>query len=104
MPRRLAQTPCSAGSTNVGDHCIFAGQSASSGHLTVGHGAIVTAQSGLPGDVDPGAIRSGSPAVDNKLWLRVTAAMNRLPELQKRVNQLERALERVLPPSDIASE
>jgi UDP-3-O-[3-hydroxymyristoyl] glucosamine N-acyltransferase len=93
-----------AGSTNVGDNCIFAGQSASSGHLTVGNGAIVTAQSGLPGDVDPGAIRSGSPAIDNKLWLRVTAAMNRLPELQKRVNQLERALERVLPPSDIASE
>jgi UDP-3-O-[3-hydroxymyristoyl] glucosamine N-acyltransferase len=82
-----------AGSTNVGDNCIFAGQSASSGHLTVGNGAIVTAQSGLPGDVEPGAIRSGSPAVDNRLWLKVTAALNRLPELQKRVNQLERDLE-----------
>jgi UDP-3-O-[3-hydroxymyristoyl] glucosamine N-acyltransferase len=79
-----------AGSTNVGDNCIFAGQSASSGHLTVGNGAIVTAQSGLPGDVEPGAIRSGSPAIDNRLWLKVTAAINRLPELQKRVNQLER--------------
>lgn len=86
-----------AGSTNVGDNCIFAGQSASSGHLTVGNGAIVTAQSGLPGDVEPGAIRSGSPAIDNKLWLKVTAALNRLPELQKRVNQLERELGRVLP-------
>jgi UDP-3-O-[3-hydroxymyristoyl] glucosamine N-acyltransferase len=86
-----------AGSTNVGDNCIFAGQSASSGHLTVGNGAIVTAQSGLPGDVEPGAIRSGSPAIDNKLWLKVTAALNRLPELQKRVNQLERALGRALP-------
>jgi UDP-3-O-[3-hydroxymyristoyl] glucosamine N-acyltransferase len=82
-----------AGSTNVGDNCIFAGQSASSGHLAVGNGAIVTAQSGLPGDVEPGAIRSGSPAVDNRLWLKVTAALNRLPELQKRVNQLERQFE-----------
>jgi UDP-3-O-[3-hydroxymyristoyl] glucosamine N-acyltransferase len=82
-----------AGSTIVGDNCIFAGQSASSGHLKVGNGVIVTAQSGLPGDVEPGAIRSGSPAVDNRLWLKVTAALNRLPELQKRVNQLERELE-----------
>ena len=82
-----------AGSTTVGDNCIFAGQSASSGHLKVGNGVIVTAQSGLPGDVEPGAIRSGSPAIDNRLWLKVTAALNRLPELQKRVNQLERELE-----------
>ena len=81
-----------AGSTNVGDNCIFAGQSASSGHLTVGNGAIITAQSGLPGDVEPGAIRSGSPAVDNRLWLKITAAINRLPDLQKRVNQLEREI------------
>ncbi|MGA2809967.1 MAG: UDP-3-O-(3-hydroxymyristoyl)glucosamine N-acyltransferase [Candidatus Acidiferrum sp.] len=81
-----------AGSTIVGENCIFAGQSASSGHLNVGDGVIVTAQSGLPGDVEPGAIRSGSPAVDNRLWLKVTAVLNRLPELQKRVNQLEREL------------
>ena len=86
-----------AGSTTVGGNCIFAGQSASSGHLTVGDGAIVTAQSGLPRDVEPGAIRSGSPAIDNRLWLKVTAALNRLPELQKRVNQLERELGRALP-------
>jgi UDP-3-O-[3-hydroxymyristoyl] glucosamine N-acyltransferase len=82
-----------AGSTTVGDNCIFAGQAASSGHLKVGNGVIVTAQSGLPGDVEPGSIRSGSPAIDNRLWLKVTAALNRLPELQKRVNQLERELE-----------
>jgi UDP-3-O-[3-hydroxymyristoyl] glucosamine N-acyltransferase len=95
-----------AGSTNVGDNCIFAGQSASSGHLTVGNGAIVTAQSGLPGDVEPGAIRSGSPAIDNRLWLKVTAAINRLPELQKRVNQLERELSELksATPGSFASE
>src|SRR5271154_2363600 len=86
-----------AGSTIVGDNCIFAGQSASSGHLKVGNGVIVTAQSGLPGDVEPGALRSGSPAIDNRLWLKVTAALNRLPELQKRVNQLERELEELRP-------
>jgi UDP-3-O-[3-hydroxymyristoyl] glucosamine N-acyltransferase len=86
-----------AGSTVVGDNCIFAGQSASSGHLRVGDGVIVTAQSGLTGDVESGAIRSGSPAVNNRLWLKASVALNRLPELQKRVNQLERDLEDLRP-------
>ena len=84
-----------AGSTNVGDNCIFAGQSASSGHLNIGNGAIITAQTGLHGDVEPGGVRSGTPAIDNRLWLKVSAALNRLPELQKRVNQLERDLEEI---------
>jgi UDP-3-O-[3-hydroxymyristoyl] glucosamine N-acyltransferase len=56
--------------------------------------------------VEPGAIRSGSPAIDNKLWLKVTAALNRLPELQKRVNQLERELDELksAAPGSFASE
>lgn len=78
-----------AGSTTTGRGVIFAGQTASSGHLHVGQGTIVTAKSALPGDTPPNSIQSGSPAVDNKLWLRVTAAMNRLPELLKRVRDLE---------------
>jgi UDP-3-O-[3-hydroxymyristoyl] glucosamine N-acyltransferase len=82
-----------AGSTKIGDNCIFAGQSASSGHLTVGDNVIVTAQSGLPRDVASNSVRSGSPAVDNKLWLKYTAALTRLPDLQKRVRELESAIE-----------
>jgi UDP-3-O-[3-hydroxymyristoyl] glucosamine N-acyltransferase len=78
-----------AGSTTTGRGVIFAGQAASSGHLHVGDGTIVTAQSGLPGDTAPNSIQSGSPAVDNKLWLKVTAAMSRLPDLVKRVRELE---------------
>ena len=78
-----------AGSTTTGRGVIFAGQTASSGHLHVGEGTIVTAKSALPGDTPPNSIQSGSPAVDNKLWLRVTAAMNRLPDLLKRVRELE---------------
>jgi UDP-3-O-[3-hydroxymyristoyl] glucosamine N-acyltransferase len=78
-----------AGSTKVGNNCIFAGQSASSGHLTVGDGTLVYAQSGLPGDLAPGSAVGGSPAVDAKLWMKYTAALNRLPDLQKRVRELE---------------
>jgi len=78
-----------AGSTTTGRGVIFAGQAASSGHLHVGEGTIVTAKSALPGDTPPNSIQSGTPAVDNKLWLRVTAAMTRLPDLLKRVRELE---------------
>jgi UDP-3-O-[3-hydroxymyristoyl] glucosamine N-acyltransferase len=86
-----------AGSTKIGDNCIFAGQSASSGHLTVGDNVIVTAQSGLPRDVASNSVRSGSPAVDNKLWLKYTAALTHLPELQKRVRELESKLDALKP-------
>lgn len=84
-----------AGSTTIGKNCIMAGQSASSGHLTLGDNSIVTAQSGIPRDTKPGSIISGSPAVDNKLWLRTTAALNHLPELVRRVRDLESQLKKL---------
>jgi len=71
-----------AGSTNVGKSVIFAGQAGAAGHCKIGDGAIVTAQAGVR-DVSAGAVVSGSPAIDNKLWLRCIAAYNRLPELVK---------------------
>ena len=69
-----------AGSTDVGKNVILAGQVGAAGHCKIGDGAIATAQAGIR-DVPPGAIVSGSPAIDNKLWLRCIAAYNRLPEL-----------------------
>jgi UDP-3-O-[3-hydroxymyristoyl] glucosamine N-acyltransferase len=71
-----------AGSTDVGRNVIFAGQAGAAGHCKIGDGAIVTAQAGVR-DVPAGAVVSGSPAIDNKLWLRCIAAYNRLPELAK---------------------
>ena len=84
-----------AGSTKVGENCIFAGQSASSGHLSVGDGSVVYGQAGLPGDLPPRSIVGGSPAVDSRLWMRFTAALNRLPDLQKRVRELEAEVEKL---------
>ena len=78
-----------AGSTALGNRVILAGQVGSSGHLTVGDGAILTAQSGIPRDVPPGAIHSGSPAFENKQWLKSVAAYRRLPELQHAVRSLQ---------------
>lgn len=72
-----------AGSTEVGNNVILAGQVGVAGHCKIGDGVIATAQTGIPNDVPAGAVVSGYPAIDNKLWLRCSAAFHRLPELMK---------------------
>lgn len=74
-----------AGSTEVGKNVVLAGQVGVAGHCKIGDGAIATAQSGIPSDVAPGAVVSGYPAIDNKLWLRCSAVFNKLPEIAKAV-------------------
>jgi UDP-3-O-[3-hydroxymyristoyl] glucosamine N-acyltransferase len=81
-----------AGSTRIGERVTLAGQVGVAGHLTVGDGAIATAQTGIPGTVAPGAVVSGYPAIENKAWLRASAAFAKLPEILKRVRALERRL------------
>jgi UDP-3-O-[3-hydroxymyristoyl] glucosamine N-acyltransferase len=72
-----------AGSTHIGDDAILAGQVGVAGHCHIGDRVIVTAQSGVGGNIEAGKIISGSPAYDNRAWLRVCAIMPRLPELLK---------------------
>jgi UDP-3-O-[3-hydroxymyristoyl] glucosamine N-acyltransferase len=74
-----------AGSTEVGNNVILTGQVGVVGHCKIGNGAIVTPQSGVAGDIPGGAIVSGSPAVDHKLWLKYSALLSRLPEIAKAV-------------------
>ena len=81
-----------AGSTNIGSNCILAGQVGTAGHLTVGDGTVITAQSGVPSDVPAHALYSGYPATENREWLKTAAALRNLPELQKRVRDLETQL------------
>ena len=73
------------GSTKIGDHVILTGQVGVVGHCTVGDGAVVTPQSGVAGDIEAGAIVSGAPAVDHKLWLKYSAVLPRLPEIARAV-------------------
>jgi UDP-3-O-[3-hydroxymyristoyl] glucosamine N-acyltransferase len=84
-----------AGSTVVGNRCILAGQVGSAGHLEIGDGAVITAQSGMHLDVPPGAIRSGSPVMENKLYLKVIAALKRIPEMQKTLRHIAGEMERI---------
>ncbi len=78
-----------AGSTTTGRGVILAGQAGSSGHIHIGDSAVITAKTGLHADVPPNSIQSGYPAIDNASWLKISAALNRLPELLNRVRDLE---------------
>jgi UDP-3-O-[3-hydroxymyristoyl] glucosamine N-acyltransferase len=76
-----------AGSTDVGNNVILTGQVGVVGHCKIGDGAIVTPQSGVAGDIEAGAIVSGAPAVDHKLWLKYSAVLPRLPEIARAVRK-----------------
>jgi len=78
-----------AGSTDVGKNVILAGQVGVAGHCKIGDGAIATAQSGIPNDVAAGAVVSGYPAMDNKLWLRCVAVFSRLPGIARALRKKE---------------
>ncbi|MFP5275700.1 MAG: UDP-3-O-(3-hydroxymyristoyl)glucosamine N-acyltransferase [Acidobacteriota bacterium] len=85
-----------AGSSVVGNNVILAGQVGVAGHCTVGDGAILTAQSGISHDIPPGKMISGSPGFDNRIWLRAVTLFQKLPELAKRLTQLEARVEKAL--------
>lgn len=77
-----------AGSTIVGKNVILAGQVGVAGHCNIGDGVVVTAQSGTHGDIPAGAMVSGTPAFDNKQWLRAVGLFTKLPELARTVRNL----------------
>ena len=77
-----------AGTTDVGNNVILAGQVGVSGHVKIGDGAIAIAQSGIPHDVPAGAMVSGAPAIDHRLWLKCCAAYAKLPEIARAVRKL----------------
>ena len=81
-----------AGSSIIGNNVILAGQTGIAGHCTVGDGVILTAQSAVSHDVQAGKVISGSPGFDNRIWLRAVAIFQRLPDLLKRLDRVEKAV------------
>lgn len=82
-----------AGSTEIGNRVILTGQVGVVGHCKIGDGAIVTPQSGVAADIEAGALVSGAPAVDHKLWLKYSAILPRLPEIARAVRSQARKKE-----------
>ncbi|GAB3894310.1 UDP-3-O-(3-hydroxymyristoyl)glucosamine N-acyltransferase [Spirosoma agri] len=85
-----AQTGIS-GSTKIGDNCTIAGQVGFAGHLTIANGTKVGAQSGVGKNVtEEGTAINSSPAFGLKESMRSLAVFRRLPELERRLSNLEK--------------
>jgi len=78
-----------AGSTEIGDEVMFGGQVGVGGHLSIGRGAIAVGQSGVTNSLDPGVMVAGYPAIDSREWRKASVLFRRLPELKRRIEQLE---------------
>ena len=81
-----------AGSTDIGDDVVFGGQVGVPGHLTIGRGAIAVAKTGITNSVDPGVMLGGYPALEIREWRKTSVLVRRLPELKRRIEELEARL------------
>jgi UDP-3-O-[3-hydroxymyristoyl] glucosamine N-acyltransferase len=85
-----------SGSTKIGKGVMIGGQAGVVGHIQLGDGAKVNAQSGVSKSIEPGKAVTGSPAQDFTAALRSQAATRKLPELEKRVKELEMLIKQLL--------
>ena len=80
-----------AGGARLGNGVILAGQVGLANKAVMGDRAIASSKSGIHGEVAAGEVVSGYPAIPNRLWLRCSAAFNKLPELARAIRQLEKS-------------
>ena len=81
-----------AGSTTIGDNVVMGGQSGISDHADVADNVIIAANAGVVGSIQQPGVYSGYPAREHSRQMRVLASAQRLPELLKKVRELEERL------------
>ncbi len=85
-----AQTGVS-GSTKLGKNCIIGGQVGFVGHIVIADGTKINAQSGISKSIkEKGKAWNGAPAFEYSDSLKSQVVFRRLPELEKRVENLEK--------------
>lgn len=84
-----------AGSSQVGNHVVMGGQIGMAGHIKVGDHVTLAARTGIMEDVLEKGVYFGSPAVEFSVEMKRIAAYRQLPELLKRVRNLEKSLEEI---------
>ncbi|MCX6966454.1 MAG: UDP-3-O-(3-hydroxymyristoyl)glucosamine N-acyltransferase [Verrucomicrobia bacterium] len=84
-----------AGSTHLGDYCVIASQSGIGGHLKLGNQSTVGAKSGVMRDIPDKTTVLGIPAMPDKQTKRQWIGLQQLPEMIRRMRELERQLEQL---------
>ena len=81
-----------AGSAKIGNNVTFAGQSGCNGHITVGDNCVFAARTAPISDVPAGSFYAGFPARPHREWIKTEAAVGKLPELIKKMRELEKRI------------
>ena len=81
-----------AGSTKLGNYVILGGQVGIAGHLKIGNRVTVAAQAGVMHDIKDGEKWIGAPAQPDRKGKRQLLAIQQLPELIRRVRDIEKKL------------
>jgi UDP-3-O-[3-hydroxymyristoyl] glucosamine N-acyltransferase len=71
---------------------MIGGQVGIVGHLSIGNEVKIAAQSGIGANLKAGEIVQGSPAFGVGDYRRSYVVFTKLPELYKKINELEKAL------------
>jgi UDP-3-O-[3-hydroxymyristoyl] glucosamine N-acyltransferase len=86
-----------AGSTTLGHHVVLGGQVGVAGHVELGDGVMAGAQCGITNSVEAGQIVLGSPHNPIKETRRMFALWRQLPEMSKRLKELESQMKKMQP-------
>ncbi len=84
-----------AGSTKVGRNCQLGGQVGLAGHLKIGDNVKIGAQSGVSNNLKDGDTVLGSPALDVSRQVKAMIIYKSLPEMSKRIAELEKELKKL---------
>ena len=86
-----------SGSTKIGNHVLIGGQAGLVGHIQIADGSKINAQSGVSKTLkEPYSSVTGSPASDYTSALRSQAVFRNLPELEKRIYELEKIIKQLM--------
>ena len=86
-----------SGSTKIGKNVMIGGQAGLVGHIQIADGSRINAQSGVSKSIKiPNAAVTGSPAFDYTSALRSQAVSRNLPELEKRLKELEQMVRQLM--------
>ena len=86
-----------SGSTKIGSNVMIGGQAGIVGHLQIADGSKINAQSGVSKSIkNPNTSVTGSPAFDYSSALRSQAVSRNLPDLEKRIADLEKLVHQLL--------
>ncbi|MGI8597689.1 MAG: UDP-3-O-(3-hydroxymyristoyl)glucosamine N-acyltransferase [Chitinophagaceae bacterium] len=86
-----------SGSTKIGKNVMIGGQAGLVGHIQIADGSKINAQSGVSKSLkEPYSAVTGSPASDYTNALRSQAVFRNLPELEKRIYELEKIIKQLM--------